>query len=216
MATKSQQDLIEATRKQPMYCVIPARGGSKRLKNKNKLTLCGKPLVQWTIEAALDSGLFDTIIVSSDDMDILEIAFEFFDTGKVQPHKRPSGLCGDDVPLKNVARFALGVYRAPVKQDFCILQPTNPLRMGRDIVKAYKQFKKENANFLVSVSKLSNNPADFDDGAITFAKTQAFIDYWHNNFYSPNCAQYLIENSLEIHTKKDFEKAECLMEKLSL
>ena len=205
----SEKELLEATKAVPVFCIIPARKGSKRLKHKNKLMFCGKPLVQWTIEAALGSKIFDMIAVSSDDMDILELAFGYFGTEKVQPHKRPSALCRDDIPLRNVAKFILTTYRAGA--EFCILQPTNPLRTAKDIKRAYKLFKKEDANFLVSVSQISDNPADYDDGAITFAKTQAFFDEFDKNFYGSKCVQYLIKNSLEIHTREDFERAECLM-----
>ena len=76
-----------------LLAIIPARGGSKRLPRKNILNLAGKPLISWTIEAALGSKYIDRIVVSTDDNEIAVIAKQF---GAEVPFLRPNELATDD------------------------------------------------------------------------------------------------------------------------
>ena len=73
-------------------CVIPARGGSKRIPRKNIREFCGKPMIAWSIEAALSSGCFDQIIVSTDDSEIAEVSRQW---GAEVPFYRPLALADD-------------------------------------------------------------------------------------------------------------------------
>ena len=73
-------------------CVIPARGGSKRIPRKNIKEFCGKPMIAWSIEAAIESGCFDRIIVSTDDAEIADVAEKF---GATIPFMRPAELADD-------------------------------------------------------------------------------------------------------------------------
>lgn len=205
--------LDEATRQGPRpLAIIPARKGSKRLKNKNKLWLKDKRLIQYTIEAALDCGIFEMIIVSSDDMDILEIAFDYFDTKLIQPHKRPKGLADDEVEIRQVVRFILSVYGTG--EEFCVLQPTSPLRTAKDIIESYRMFKQHNANYLISVSKMSKaNPFRYDNGAITWAKTEVFLKEFNMNFYGTKAIPFLLD-TIDINTAEDFAKAEALLDEM--
>ncbi len=68
-------------------CIIPARGGSKRISRKNIRDFCGKPIIVWSIEAAINSSIFEKVIVSTDDIEISEIALE---NGAEVPFTRPS------------------------------------------------------------------------------------------------------------------------------
>jgi len=72
--------------------IIPARGGSKRIPRKNIKEFCGKPMIAWSIEAALKSGVFNRIIVSSDDEDIAEVTRQY---GAEVPFMRPAELSND-------------------------------------------------------------------------------------------------------------------------
>jgi len=83
--------------------VIPARGGSKRIPQKNIKPFFGKPMIAWSIEAAILSGLFEHIIVSTDDMEISEVAKEF---GASVPFKRPKELSNDHAETTPVITHA--------------------------------------------------------------------------------------------------------------
>lgn len=121
---------------------IPARGGSKRLPGKNKKPFCGKPLILWSIEQAKESGVFDRIVVSSDDPDILKIA----DEAGVVPVQRQSELAQDNTDVTDV------IYDFFARDDnkteyVCLLNPTHPLRTADDIKETFKfvQMKKYDA-----------------------------------------------------------------------
>jgi CMP-N,N'-diacetyllegionaminic acid synthase len=127
-------------------CFIPARKGSKGIPGKNKRNFCGKPLIQWSIDQAKESKLFDRIIVSSDDQDILDIAGE----SGVTPVKRVEELSQDDTMLDDVmydffARDENGC------EYICLLQPTSPLRTVKDITGTFKHITKKRWNAVVTV-----------------------------------------------------------------
>ncbi len=84
--------------------VIPARGGSKRIPGKNSKAFCGKPMIAWSIQAALDSGLFQQIIVSTDDEHIAETAEK---CGASAPFRRPAELSDDHTPTQPVIAHAI-------------------------------------------------------------------------------------------------------------
>ena len=135
-----------------ILAVIPARSGSKGLKDKNIIPLNGKPLMAYTIEAALDSGLFDTIHVSTDSEKYSEIATQ---CGADQPFLRAVQNAGDKSSSWDAAREVIRRYAEAGKQfDICILlQPTSPLRDAGDIEKAYSLFLEKHAKTVVSVTE---------------------------------------------------------------
>lgn len=178
-----------------VMAIIPARKGSNRVKDKNKRDFNGKPLIQWTIEAALECDFIDPIIVSSDDLDILELAFSYFDTKRIQPHRRPKFLCKNSVPLKNVCRQIFSVYGG--YEEFVLLQPTSPQRTAEDIKKAYELFKGH--DFLISTTKGKDN------GAINFARTEPFINEWT---WEGNDTVKFDLPVIDIDTEEDFKRAE--------
>lgn len=107
--------------------VIPARGGSKGLPGKNIRPLCGKPLIAWTIEQALQSGVFDTVAVSTDSEEIANIAASY---GAAVPFLRPAELATDTATSVDAVLHALDFYREQ-EQTFeyvALLEPTSPLR----------------------------------------------------------------------------------------
>lgn len=128
-------------------CIIPARGGSKRLKDKNIYPLLGKPLITYTIESALKINLFDKIIVSTDSEKIKKIAERY----KVEVIKRPKKLSGDRAKTESVIFHVLKKLKEEFDYIF-LLQPTSPLRDEKDIVNAFKKIEKEKADFLISVT----------------------------------------------------------------
>jgi N-acylneuraminate cytidylyltransferase/CMP-N,N'-diacetyllegionaminic acid synthase len=123
--------------------VIPARGGSKRLPRKNLLPLAGKPLICWTIEAALEAKLNARIMVTSDDDEILALARQYKSEGVVA-HKRPAELATDTATTAEVLTNALKAEQS-VGHDpktLVLLQPTSPLRNADDIQAALEVFRK--------------------------------------------------------------------------
>lgn len=127
-------------------CFIPARKGSKGIPGKNKKDFCGKPLVQWSIDQAKESKLFDKIIVSSDDQDILDIA----ERCSVEAVPRMDELSGDDVALDDVM-FDFFAREENACDYICLLQPTSPLRSIEDITETYKAIKRKKWSSVVTV-----------------------------------------------------------------
>lgn len=114
--------------------VIPARGGSKRLPRKNVLPLAGKPLICWTIEAALEAKLNARIMVTSDDEETLTIARQYESQGAIT-YKRPYELATDTATTADVLIDAIKAEQAAGHdpKKIVLLQPTSPLRNAEDI-----------------------------------------------------------------------------------
>jgi len=132
--------------------IIPARGGSKRVPGKNKKKLAGKELVRYAIEAALNSKLTSTIVVNSDDDDILEIARSYT---KVVSLKRPVEISGDRAPAITFVHHTLNA----LLEDFdyvVIVQPTSPFTLGSDIDHTIRLLMESTADSSVSVMQLDH------------------------------------------------------------
>jgi CMP-N-acetylneuraminic acid synthetase len=113
-----------------VLAVVPARGGSKGLPGKNIRMICGKPLIDWTIQAALKSRFIDELIVSTDSPEIADIAAK---AGASVPFLRPAGLATDTSPTIDVVEHVLEHFRAASESfDYLVLlEPTSPLRRTR-------------------------------------------------------------------------------------
>ena len=123
-----------------ILAVILARGGSKRLPRKNVIPLCKKPLISWSIEAALKSKYIDKIVVSSDDDEILNISNNL----KVTSIKRPSELATDHSTSYDALLHVLNNFTG---YDYIVLlQPTSPLRDENHINQAIELVNKKNAD----------------------------------------------------------------------
>lgn len=141
--------------------VIPARGGSKRLPRKNVLPLAGKPLICWTIEAALEAKLNAQIVVTSDDEEILAIARQYEADGVVA-YKRPDELATDSAAtidvIKDVCSFVSSGGFNP--ETIILLQPTSPLRNAEDIQGALGLYcRKKTKDTVVSVCEVEHPSA---------------------------------------------------------
>lgn len=137
--------------------IIPARSGSKGIKDKNIKLLNGKPLMAYTLEAALESGIFDKIHVSTDSPEYACIAEDYI--GKI-PFLRSIDNAGDDSSTWEVVKEVIQTYEAMgISFDYItLLQPTSPLRTSKDIVNAWRLFKDKNANSIISVCKTDHSP----------------------------------------------------------
>ena len=115
--------------------IIPARGGSKRIPQKNIREFCGKPIIQYSIEAALKSGQFDEVVISTDDKEICEIAV---DLGAKAPFMRPDTLSDDVTPTVPVIKHAI-LELGSLGWDFdhvACIYATAPFIESGDLVKA--------------------------------------------------------------------------------
>jgi N-acylneuraminate cytidylyltransferase len=114
--------------------VIPARGGSKRLPRKNVRTFRGRPMIAWSIDAARRSGVFDDIIVSTDDFEIAEVARS---VGASVPFMRPAELSGDHVTTAAVIAHATRWCKenGPAPRAVCCIYATAPLMSPQDIAR---------------------------------------------------------------------------------
>jgi CMP-N,N'-diacetyllegionaminic acid synthase len=137
--------------------IIPARSGSKGLKDKNIKLLSGKPLMAYTIEAAKESGVFNEIMVSTDSREYADIAKQW---GANVPFLRSDELSNDTASSWDVVKEVIERYRI-VGTEFdtvALLQPTSPLRTSNDIVEGYKVMKEKAANFVVGVCEMDHSP----------------------------------------------------------
>ena len=117
--------------------IIPARGGSKRVPGKNLRSLCGKPLIAWTIEAALASEVCDRLIVSTDSPEIAEVAKQW---GAEVPGLRPEALSGDTARTTDVIAHVRDSY-GDARDVLAWFNPTTPLRSAADIRAAWAAFR---------------------------------------------------------------------------
>ena len=137
-------------------CVIPARGGSKRIPKKNIKAFCGKPMIQWAIEAARESNIFDEIIVSTDDQAIADIARNL---GAMVPFKRSQELSGDFVDttqvIADVCRWA---KETELDADFvCCLYATAPFVRAADLIEAYRIISANDWQYVFSAAEYSSS-----------------------------------------------------------
>lgn len=132
--------------------IIPARGGSKRLPHKNILDLAGKPLIAWSIEAALSSKYIDEIVVSSDDTSILEIATRY----GIKTIKRPDILSSDTASSFDAVKHT--IENSDHYDYIVLLQPTSPLRKGIHIDEAIELLDSKNADAVISVCETDHSP----------------------------------------------------------
>ncbi|WP_230457146.1 cytidylyltransferase domain-containing protein [Leptospira santarosai] len=219
--------------------IIPARGGSKRLPKKNLLPLIDKPLIRWAIDEAKESGIFERIIVTSDDEEILEISKQ----SEVDFVKRPTEISTD---ISTTYEAILHLLECQKKNNlfpshFVVLQPTSPLRTAEDIKNAYKEFINSKADSLISVcitehsplwSNTLNETLSMDrfldknilnvrsqdlptyyriNGAIYMAKTQSYVN--HKGFFMPNSRAFIMpqERSIDIDSLLDFQIVETIL-----
>ena len=136
-------------------CLIPARGGSKRIPRKNVARLGNKPLIAWSIDPALASGLFAAVVVSSEDEEILSIAHHY---GALAV-PRPAELAGDNVTLREVCLAILPELAAETHStDLYLLTPTAPFRTAETLRHAWACYLESGGSALVSVESWAYPP----------------------------------------------------------
>lgn len=131
--------------------VIPARGGSKRIPRKNIKEFCGKPMIAYSIEAALQSGCFDKVIVSTDDTEIAEVARDY---GAEVPFIRPAELSNDYVGTIPVVRHAVEwcMQQGVDPQLVCCLYATAPFVTPKYLQQGLQQIIEKDADYAFTVT----------------------------------------------------------------
>lgn len=215
--------------------VIPARGGSKRLKKKNILAFNGKPMICHSVDAAKQSGLFDKIVVSTDDPEIMEAVS---DSG-CEVDTRKKDLATDTARVVDVIADLIQRFENNLEYfDYiCCLYATSPLRTESDITGSFDLMMKAQADYCISVTDFEVSPFfafDIDDdsflqrrwpkealmppwekppvvvdnGSIYWAKTGKFLET--GELTGENCVGYKMPGwqSVDIDTMTDFKLAQ--------
>ena len=123
-------------------CIIPARGGSKRIPRKNIKEFLGKPIIAYSIKAAIDSGLFDEVMVSTDDLEIADIAKKY---GAKVPFMRSKKNSGDFATTFDVIEEVIQAYKYHGKEfeNLCCIYSCAPFVTSKLLLKAYDQLVRE-------------------------------------------------------------------------
>jgi pseudaminic acid cytidylyltransferase len=135
--------------------LIPARGGSQRIPRKNIKTFCGKPIMAWSIEAARASGLFDRIVVSTDDTEIAEVAKTF---GAEIPFIRPTALSDDHTGTSAVVAHAIEWCRSQgmMPDTVCCIYAPAPFVTAADLREGLQTLTDSGADFAFSVTSFAS------------------------------------------------------------
>ena len=137
-----------------IVAVIPARGGSKRIPKKNIKEFFGKPIISYPIRAAINSQLFDKVIVSTDCKNIAQVAINY---GAEVPFMRPKELSGDFLGTHEVVGHALKWLEdfGDTVEYACCLYATAPMIQGSDLIKGYDLIKTEKWKAVIAATKYS-------------------------------------------------------------
>ena len=221
--------------------IIPARSGSKGLPDKNIKMLSGRPLIAWSIEAAISSGVYDEVMVSTDSEKYADIARSF---GAKVPFLRSAEASSDTSSSWDAVREVILKYQELGQNfdTFTLLQPTSPLRSVDDIKGSFAQMMNKNCRTIVSVCETEDSPytcnilpesmsmQDFFieeykntrrqdlpkyyrlNGAIYLSKVVEFLK--DGDIYANDCYAYIMDGqrSVDIDTDLDFKIAQLLIE----
>ncbi|WP_223552925.1 MULTISPECIES: cytidylyltransferase domain-containing protein [Lysinibacillus] len=221
--------------KPKILAVIPARGGSKGVPRKNIKMLAGKPLIAWTIEEAKKSKYITSVILSSEDDEIIEVAEKY---GCDVPFKRPMEIAQDDTA--GIMPVLHAIEQCPGYDYVVLLQPTSPLRTVEDIDGCIEYAIENNAEFCVSVKETEKSPfwmytvndgkmGQFIkqnqlitnrqelpkiyilNGAVYFSRIKSIVQ--KKSFLTEETTAYIMpfENSYDIDTELDFKVCQTIM-----
>jgi pseudaminic acid cytidylyltransferase len=218
-------------------CLIPARGGSKRIPRKNIKLFCGRPMIEWSIAAARNSGCFDRIIVSTDDLEIAQIASG---AGAEVPFMRPDHLSDDHSTTVDVVVHALNEISNV--DNLCCLYATAPFVMASDIADG-ASLMQHGCDYVIPITTYAypierslridqNSQLQMNDPELYRTRTQDLEEAWHDAgmFYWGSAQQWITgKNPYEakvtplviprkrvqdIDTLEDWERAELMFRAL--
>ncbi len=224
--------------------VIPARGGSKRIPRKNIKPFLGKPMIAWSIEAALNSGCFDKVIVSTDDNEIAEIArFNGAEVPFMRPAQLSDDFAGTGAVMKHAVDFLLG-QGDPVEYVCCIYA-TAPFIQPEDLVEGWEKISQGNCSYSFSVTSyafpIQRAIRILNDGRVEMFAPESFAtrsqdleEAWHDagQFYWGTVRAWLDEEMIfgsdsipvilprhrvqDIDTPEDWVRAEWLLKAIQV
>ncbi len=192
--------------------IIPARSGSKGLKDKNIKLLGKKPLMAYTIDVAILSGLFDKVVVSTDSAVYAEIATK---CGGEVPFLRHEDLASDTASPWDVVRSVVSFYEniGEVFDTVTLLQPTSPLRTSANIISGFDVMKKYDANAVIAVCKTDHSPLWSnvlpEDGLMSHFIKPEVIGVPRQSlphYYRINGALYLVKTNYIMRTDNIFSE----------
>lgn len=220
--------------------IIPARSGSKALKDKNIRKLNGIPLIAYSIKCAIESGMFDCVFVSTDSEEYAKIAKEYgADAHFLRSEKNSSDIAGSwDVVREVLTQFE---KEGRIFDNIMLLQPTSPLRTKEDIQNCFEMMKMKDAEAIVSVTEVEHSPLWCNTLPEDLSMEQFYNEMAINtprqelpSYYRLNGAIYLIkkeelqkekmfrnknyayvmsnEKSIDIDNELDFKLAEYLLD----
>ncbi len=225
-----------------VLALVPARGGSKGCPGKNSRLMCGRPMVAWSIAAALESICVDRVVVSTDDEAVASAAS---DAGADVPFMRPVELATDASPMLAVVEHALRELEAAGDsfEYLALLQPTSPLRTASDIDEGFERLASSGGRAVVSVCEAEHSPRWIgqlpEDGnmkgfleSVAARATRQQLGEFHRlngalylgeigyvlaqqGFLGPETFAHVMsqEDSVDVDTQLDFDIAECLLAK---
>lgn len=192
--------------KKKIIAIITARGGSKRIPRKNINEFCGKPIIEYPIEAALNSNIFDEVMVSTDDSEIAQIAVN---AGAKVPFYRSAETSSDFATTRDVLMEVLSEYeKLGKKYDYMVcIYPTNPFITEEILKEAIAILEKEQCEEVVPVVKFSfppqrayildtNKNLKYKWEKYKNTRSQDLEPFYHDagQFYCYNVQQYLMDN----------------------
>jgi CMP-N,N'-diacetyllegionaminic acid synthase len=189
-------------RKPSAVALIPARQGSKRVPGKNVRVLGGHPVLAYTIAPAIESGLFDAVIVSTDSEETADIARHY---GAEVPFLRPAELAGDKSPDIEWLEYTLARLREEGRtwDCFSLLRPTSPFRTAETLRRAWERFVSQTGvDSLRAVERCTQHPGKMwvvnDDRMTPLLQTPEGVTPWHSTPYQALPPVYVQNASLEI------------------
>ncbi|WP_286765748.1 MULTISPECIES: pseudaminic acid cytidylyltransferase [Rhodopirellula] len=224
-----------------IIAVIPARGGSKRLPGKNIRDFCGQPIIKYSITAAIDSGVFDRVIVTTDSQEIGDVAKA---CGAEIPFHRPAELSDDHTPTIAVIRHAVEtLQQSGDAVDFaCCIYATAPFVQSDDLKQGLKQLQSGDGEFAFPVTTFPfpiMRSLKIDDDQIKMiwpehemSRSQDLVEAWHDagqfywgtseawktasGLYSANCLPIRIPRwrVQDIDTEEDWNRAQLMHQAL--
>ena len=215
--------------------IIPARGGSKRLPQKNVLPLLGKPLIEYSINFAKHNlDIIDRIIVTTDDVEIKKIALK----NKIEVIDRPKEISGDNSTTVSALKHVLKTINMN-SGNVILLQPTNPLRPETLLKEAYNQFIEQDFDSLMTVSRNSDKfgkiinqkfipfnykmgqrsqdlePLYFENGLLYITKSSLILN---DEILAENNSPFILDHpfaQVDIDSSRDFKLAEFILQNYS-
>ncbi len=183
--------------------IITARGGSKRIPRKNLKEFCGKPIIEYSIQAALDSGIFEEVMVSTEDEEIKEVALR---AGAKVPFMRSEATANDYATTRDVLMEVLEVYKSQGREfeEMTCIYPTAPFVTGEKLKRAMNLLRENDCNGVIPVVGFSFPPQRAfileETGCLKYkyeeyqsSRSQDLEPFYHDagQFYCYKVASYL-------------------------